>query len=79
MAWVCRMPDTEKELQDCVHNLMGVFDNPIAWRQINKDFAEEAWRFGREDIPYHHPEKRNSAEGKSKLGCNTKGILGQCP
>jgi hypothetical protein len=38
----------QKELVDCVHNLMGIFDNPVARRQINSDMAEEARRIGRE-------------------------------
>jgi len=38
----------QKELVDCVHNLMGIFDTPIARRQINSDIAEEARRIGRE-------------------------------
>jgi len=41
-------PDTQlKELLDCIHNLMGCFDTPIARRLINNPFADEARAIGR--------------------------------
>lgn len=39
---------TYKELLDCVHNLMGIFDTPMARIKINHSFAEEARQIGRD-------------------------------
>lgn len=41
-------PPTKQELIDCIANLMGVFDTPIARRKIDGDYAEEARKIGRE-------------------------------
>jgi hypothetical protein len=38
----------QKELIDCIHNLMGIFDTPMARRFIASDMAEEARKIGRE-------------------------------
>ena len=35
------------DLLDCIHNLMGIFDTPMARRHINNSFAEEARQIGR--------------------------------
>lgn len=43
------MEDKEKqELVDCIHNLMGCFDTPIARRCISNDIADEARQIGRD-------------------------------
>lgn len=39
-----------KELLDCIHNLMGCFDTPIARRLINNPFADEARAIGRDTM-----------------------------
>jgi hypothetical protein len=35
------------ELLDCIHNLMGAFDTPIARRQIDNSFANKCRKIGR--------------------------------
>ena len=43
------MEDKEKqELLDCIHNLMGFFDTPIARLKLNSDGYEEVRKIGRE-------------------------------
>lgn len=42
------IPQSKEELLDCIHNLMGIFDTPIARRAIQGDLAEEARAIGRE-------------------------------
>lgn len=32
---------SKQELLDCIHNLMGVFDTPIARGKLNSDFIQE--------------------------------------
>jgi hypothetical protein len=41
------IPQSKEELLDCIHNLMGCFDSPIARRAISNDFANEAREIGR--------------------------------
>lgn len=38
----------EKELLDCIHNLMAIIDSPVGRRQIKGDFADEARKIGRD-------------------------------
>ena len=38
---------TKVELLECIQNLMGVFDTPIARRRINNEFTEEVRSIGR--------------------------------
>ena len=43
------MEDKEKqELLDCIHNLMGFFDTPVARLKLNSDGYEEVRKIGRE-------------------------------
>jgi len=39
---------SKKELLDCIHNLMGVFDTPAARLRIKTEFADEVRKIGRE-------------------------------
>ena len=39
---------SNKELKDCVQNLMGVFDTPIARRKLQSEFIDEVRKNGRE-------------------------------
>lgn len=45
--------DGLKELLDCIHNLMGIFDTPIARRAISSDMAEEVRSIGRKILEDH--------------------------
>jgi hypothetical protein len=38
---------SKQELLDCIQNLMGVFDTPVARSKIRNEFAEEARVVGR--------------------------------
>lgn len=42
------IPQSKKELLECIQNLMGVFDTPISRRAINHNFAEEVRKIGRQ-------------------------------
>ena len=42
------MTDKEKELLDCIHNLMGVFDTPIARRKLKGESADEVRKIAKE-------------------------------
>jgi hypothetical protein len=43
------MEDKErKELLECIHNLMGLFDTPIARRKLPSEDCQEVRKIGRE-------------------------------
>lgn len=42
------LKNNNKELLDCIHNLMAVIDSPVGRRQIKGDFADEARKIGRD-------------------------------
>lgn len=41
------IPVSKKELIECIQNLIGIFDNPIAKQKIDNDLANEAREIGR--------------------------------
>jgi hypothetical protein len=54
----------QTEFLDCIHNLMGIFDTPMARRYINSDFAEEARQIGRDIL---NKTNRESWQHKDEL------------
>lgn len=44
----------DKELLDCVHNLMGYFDTPIARLKMKGEDCEEVRKIGREVLSKHN-------------------------
>ena len=54
------MYPTRKELIDCIKNLMGVFDTPVARRLMASDFSNEVRQIGRDVLErVDAPENRN--------------------
>lgn len=45
------------KMLECIHNLMGVFDTPIARRKVSGEIAEEAREMGREILSKYLKEK----------------------
>lgn len=43
-----KIPQSKKELLDCIQNLMGCFDTPLARKRISNDFCDEARKIGRD-------------------------------
>ena len=48
-----KVDSEKKELIECIQNLMGCFDNPLARRQLSNSFSEEARKIGREVLIKH--------------------------
>ncbi len=44
---VSTIKESKEELLDCIHNLIGVFDTPVARMKLNNDFTNEARNIGR--------------------------------
>lgn len=42
------IPQSKQELLDCIHNLIGVFDNPAVRLKYHNSFTEEAVQIGRQ-------------------------------
>jgi hypothetical protein len=54
---------SKKELFECIQNLMGVIDTPVARRRINDDFSNEVRKLAREIIQsniYYNENEINS-------------------
>jgi hypothetical protein len=52
------LSDKNQELLECVQNLMGVFDNPIARRRIEGNIVEEARMIGRNILEEYENENK---------------------
>jgi len=58
---------SKKELLDCIHNLMGCFDNPVARKRDNTDMSNAAREIGRAILEsngrsmYYNPDNEKSA------------------
>ncbi len=48
----------DKELLDCIHNLMGYFDTPIARLKVKGKDCEDVRKIGREVLSKHNRDWR---------------------
>lgn len=47
---------SKKELLQCIQNLMGVFDTPVARLRIQGEFVDEVRKIGREILASNFPD-----------------------